>query len=47
MISIGFEASHVNGALFVLHNKNQNIIVAMVILYVDDLLIIAEKGLIG
>ena len=46
MISIGFVASRVDGGLFVLHNKDQDI-VAAVVLYMDDLLIIANKGLIG
>jgi hypothetical protein len=47
VISIGFEAFRVDGGLFVLHNKDQDIIVAAVVLYVDDLLIIANEGLIG
>jgi len=47
VISIGFEASCVDGGLFVLHNKDQDIVVAAVVLYVDDLLIIANEGLIG
>jgi len=47
VISIGFEASRVDGGLFVLHNKDQDIVVAAVVLYVDDLLIIANEGLIG
>jgi len=46
VISIGFVASCVDGGLFVLHNKDQDI-VAAVVLYVDDLLIIANEGLIG
>jgi len=46
VISIGFVASRVDGRLFVLHNKDQDI-VAAVVLYVDDLLIIANEGLIG
>jgi len=46
MISIGFVASRVNGGLFVLHNNDQDM-VAAVVLYVDDLLIIANEGLIG
>jgi len=45
MISIGFLASHVDGGLFVL--DDQCTVVAAVILYVDDLLIIANEGLIG
>jgi hypothetical protein len=36
----------VDGGLFVLHIKDQDI-VAMVVLYVDDLLITANEGLIG
>jgi hypothetical protein len=47
VISIGFEASRVDGGLLVLHNKDHDIVVAAVILYVDDLLIIANEGLIG
>ena len=47
LISIGFVASRVNGGLFVLHDKDQGIVVAAVVLYVDDLLIIANQGLIG
>jgi len=46
VISIGFVASRVDGGLFVLHNKDQDI-VATVVLYVDDLLMIANEGLIG
>jgi hypothetical protein len=40
-------ASCVEGALFVLHDNDQGIVVASVVLYVDDLLIIANEGLIG
>jgi len=48
VISIGFVASRVDGGLFVLHDKEDHgIVVAAVILYVDDLLIIANEGLIG
>jgi hypothetical protein len=47
VISIGFEASRVDGGLFVLHNKDQDIVVAAVILYVDDFLMISNEGLIG
>jgi len=47
VISNGFEALRVDGGLFVLHNKDQDIVVAVVVLYVDDLLIIANEGLIG
>jgi hypothetical protein len=46
VISIGFVASRVDGGLFVLHNKDQ-VIVATVVLYVDDPLIIANDCLIG
>jgi hypothetical protein len=46
VISIGFVASRVDGGLFVLHNKDQDI-VAAVVLYVHDLLLIANEGLIG
>jgi hypothetical protein len=45
LISIGFVASHVDGGLFGL--EDQGIVVAAVVLYVDDLLFIANKGLIG
>jgi hypothetical protein len=47
VISIGFAASRVDGGLFVLHNKDQDIVVAAVVLYVDDLLIIANEATIG
>jgi len=47
MLSIGFEASRVDGGLFVLHNKDPDIVVAAVVLYVDDLLLIANEALIG
>jgi hypothetical protein len=47
VISNGFEASRVNGGLFVRHNKDQDIVVAAVVIYVDDPLIIANEGLIG
>jgi len=47
VISIGFEASRVEGGVFVLHDKDQGTVVAAVVLYVDDLLIIANEGLIG
>jgi len=47
VISIGFEASRVDGGVFVLHNMDQDIVVAAVVLYVDDHLIIANEGLIG
>jgi len=46
MISIGYMASCVDGRLFVLHDEDQDI-VAAVVLYVDDLLIIGNKCLIG
>jgi hypothetical protein len=45
VISIGFVASRVDGGLFVLDNKDHDI-GAAVVLYVDGLLIIADKGLI-
>jgi len=47
VILIGFEASRVDGGLFVLHDKDQGTVLAAVVLYVDDLLIIANEGLIG
>jgi len=47
VISIGFMASHVDGGLFVLHNQDQHIVLATVVLYVDDLLIIANEASIG
>jgi hypothetical protein len=40
VISITFVASRVDGGRFVLHDKNQNIFVTVVVLYIDDLLII-------
>jgi hypothetical protein len=46
VISMGFVASHVDRGLLVLHNHDQDIVVATVVLYVDDLLIIANEGLI-
>jgi len=47
MISIGFGASHITAGLFVLQViANQGTVVAAIILYVDDLLIIANEGLI-
>jgi len=46
VISIGFVASPVNGGLFMLHNKDQDTVEA-VVLYIDELLIIANDGLIG
>jgi hypothetical protein len=45
VISIGFLASRVDGGLFVL--EDQGTVIAAVVLYVDDLLIIANDGLIG
>jgi len=45
VISIGFVASGVDGGLFVL--EDEGIVVSAVVLYVDDLLIIAKEGLIG
>jgi len=47
MISIAFVTSRVDGGLFLLHDKDQCIVVAAVVLYEDDLLIIANEGLIG
>jgi hypothetical protein len=48
MILIGFVASHVDGGLFVLHDKEDHgTVIAAVVLYVHDLLIIANEGLIG
>jgi hypothetical protein len=47
VIWIGFLASCVDGGLFVLHDKYQDIVVAAIVLYVDDLLIIANEGMIG
>jgi hypothetical protein len=44
VISIGFVASHVDGGIFEL--EDHGIIVAAGVLYVDDLLIIANEGLI-
>ena len=46
VISIGFVASRVDGGLFMLHNMDHDIVAAVVV-YIDDLLIIANKGLIG
>jgi hypothetical protein len=46
VILIGFESSDGDGGLFMLYNKDQDIVVAAVVLYVDDLLIIANQGLI-
>jgi len=47
VISFGLVLSRVDGGLFVLHDKNHGIVVATVVLYVNDLLIIANEGLIG
>jgi len=48
LISIGFVASSVNGGLFMLHGQEDHgIVVAAVILYIDDLLIFANEDLIG
>jgi hypothetical protein len=46
VILIGFMESHVDGGLLVRHNQDQDI-VAVVVLYVDDLLIIPNEALIG
>jgi hypothetical protein len=46
--SIGFVALRVDGGELVLHDKEDHgIAFAAVVLYVDDLLIIANEGLIG
>jgi hypothetical protein len=45
VILIGFLASRVDGVLFLL--DDHGIVVAVVVLYVDDLLIIANEGLLG
>jgi hypothetical protein len=48
VISNGFVASRVERGLFVLHDKEDHgTVLAAVVLYVDDLLIIANEGLIG
>jgi len=48
VISIKFVASHGEGGLFVLHDTQDHAtVVATVILYIDDLLIIANEVLIG
>jgi len=48
VILIRFVASCVDGGMFVLHdNVNHSIVIATVVLYVDDLLIITNEGLIG
>jgi len=44
VITIGFVASRVDGGLFVL--EDQGTVIATVVLYVDDLLIIANEGFI-
>ena len=46
VISIGFVASPVDGGLFVLDDKDHSIVFVVVVLYVDDLLIMANQGLI-
>jgi hypothetical protein len=47
-ISIGFVPSRVDRGVFMLHHKEiQRIVIAAVVLYVDDLLIIAKEVLIG
>jgi len=45
VMSIGFLAPRVNGSRFEL--EDQGIVIATVVLYVDDVLIIANEGLIG
>ena len=47
VISSGFEASHVDGGLFMLHVMDKGTIVAGVVLYDNNLLLIANDGLIG
>jgi hypothetical protein len=48
VISIGFVASRVDRGLFVLPDKEDHgIVVAAVVLYIDDLLITVHEGLIG
>jgi len=47
VISIGFVALLLDGGLFVLHENDHNIVGATHVLYVDNLLIIANEGLIG
>jgi hypothetical protein len=47
VISIGFEASRVDRGLFVLHDTHYGIVVAAVVLHIDDLLIISNQSLIG
>ena len=42
-ISIGFVASHVDGGLFVLHDQDQGIVVAAVVLYIDVSLSLLTK----
>jgi len=47
-ISIWFVASDVEGGLFVLYDKaHHGVVAAAVLLYIDDLLIIADEGVIG
>jgi hypothetical protein len=46
-IIIGFVASRVDRGLYVLLGKAQGVVVATVVLYVDDLLIIANEGWMG
>jgi hypothetical protein len=48
VISIELVESRKDGGLFVLHDKeDQGIVIAALVLYVDDLLIISNEGLIG
>jgi hypothetical protein len=48
VISIGFATSRANGGLFVLNGKEDHgIVIPAVVLYVDDLLNIANQGMIG
>jgi len=47
VISNGFKVSRVDRRLFVLQDKDQDIVFASDVLYVDDLLIITNERLIG
>jgi len=48
VISIGFITSCGDGELFVLHGmEDHSLVIAAVVMYVDDLLISANEGLIG
>jgi len=47
VITIGFVASHGDGGLFFLNDKDQGIVVTAVVVSVEDFLIIADHGSIG